>query len=368
MTLTMKDIAYVEIVPTNAEVHGSLPMYDHTTLNSVNTCPRYGVIRRVHHLTPSAPGSRAMALEAGKAAHEAFAAVRMWQVDQVQGYTDHADYWGRRLFRDAYDDMRHIAHGNIETDRQAAFVNYMLTAFEASGFYDDPDDKRRTVTNIEEALIVYADRVNLRRDIYIHDINDPTAPIGVEMPVDVVVSMYDKSHDDLVLQIRYVGRADGLCWLTPDTLALEDNKTASRINDAWTLSQWTSHQFTGYCVGISAMINRPIEDGMIHGLAIPLPRSYDYGGIVTEYVKRTEAHTMQWLAWILHTVQIIDTWRDDPVNAPMNTGSCNKFFRPCSMIPLCAAETAGEREDIMDQMHKDEWNPLDEDGESTNHE
>ena len=55
-----------------------LPTYDHTKLSAINTCPTWGILRYTHH--KKMPGSsRAMALDAGSAAHEAFSAVRLYR-------------------------------------------------------------------------------------------------------------------------------------------------------------------------------------------------------------------------------------------------------------------------------------------------
>ena len=69
---------------TDDDAH--LPAYDHTKLSAINTCPTWGILRYSHH--KCMPGStRAMALEAGSAAHEAFAAVRLYQFNSYQAKT-----------------------------------------------------------------------------------------------------------------------------------------------------------------------------------------------------------------------------------------------------------------------------------------
>jgi hypothetical protein len=96
-------------------------------------------------------------------------------------------------------------------------------------------------------------------------------------------------------------------------------------------------------------------------MAIPLPRSYDFGGIVNEFVTRTDQDFAHWFQWFWHTTRIYEQHKDDPNNAPRYTHSCNRYFRPCSFIPYCAA-TDEERAQIFDEMVDDEWNPLLEHG------
>jgi len=55
----------------------TLTPYDHTKLSAINTCPTWGIVRYSLHKTMGGSG-REMALEAGIAAHEAFAAMNWW--------------------------------------------------------------------------------------------------------------------------------------------------------------------------------------------------------------------------------------------------------------------------------------------------
>lgn len=352
--VTMKDIEAVRVRPATAIDVDTLQGYDFTRLNAVSTCPRYGVVRYIHDKAMSAGVGRAMALEAGQASHQVYAAARLWQLGVTQGMKQHMDTWGVKLFGSYNYEQMWAAVDDRESERNR-YLNFCLQALYDSGFYDDPDDKRRTIANIEEALIAYLDRFDLRRNVYVHDMDDPTALVGIEIPINVVVEFDVRDGD--TIRFRLIGRADGLHW-HDDKLKVHENKTASRLGDAWSLSFETSHQVTGYMVGVSAIIGKQVFDAQVHGMCIPLPRSYDYGGLATENVKRTPFQVDQWAAWALDTVQIINQWRDEPLSAPMYTGSCNKYFRPCSFIPLCAARTDEEAQMVFDDMVESVWNPL----------
>src|SRR4030095_15268438 len=54
----------------------TLPKFDNVNITAVATCPTFGIMRYEHHKV-YASNRRAMALEAGLAAHEAFASVRL---------------------------------------------------------------------------------------------------------------------------------------------------------------------------------------------------------------------------------------------------------------------------------------------------
>jgi hypothetical protein len=334
-----------------------LPAYDNTKLVALNTCPTWGILRYGMHKTMSAPGvTRAMALEMGTAAHDVFAAVRLWQVHHYQQRADLADYHGPRLFGDTrYQAM--LTAVDTREDERAQSLAFALSALETSGFYDDPSDRRRTFTNLEEACIAYIDRWNwTRMPVWIRDISDPHSDIGIELPFDIVLSFV--FSDGSVREYRFIGKADGL-HDRDGSLYLHENKTASRLDEAWSQSFLLSSQITGYCIAVSLFAGRPIAMAEIFGMSVPLPKNYDFGGIVREVVPRFAHHFEHWLAWFLHTVEVEELYKNDPINAPKYTHSCNRYFRPCSMIPFCDADDE-EKQRILEEMYEDEWNPLHE--------
>ena len=60
-------------------VKQGLVCYDYTKLTAINTCPTFGVLRYALHRTESS-SSRSMAIDAGKACHDYFAAQRIWSL------------------------------------------------------------------------------------------------------------------------------------------------------------------------------------------------------------------------------------------------------------------------------------------------
>jgi hypothetical protein len=72
---------------------------------------------------------------------------------------------------------------------------------------------------------------------------------------------------------------------------------------------------------------RSIENAEIYGMCVPLPKNYDFGGIVRETVPRFAHHFERWFAWFLHTVEIEELYKNDPINAPKYTHSCNRYFQ-----------------------------------------
>ena len=74
--LDLSDVARVHFRLIEEGEEHPAPKFDYTTLNSVSECPTWGIVRYVLHKTTSEP-DRAMALEAGEALHDVFAAIRL---------------------------------------------------------------------------------------------------------------------------------------------------------------------------------------------------------------------------------------------------------------------------------------------------
>lgn len=339
-----------------------LPAYDNTKLVAINTCPTWGILRYGMHksmsLPPSQGGARQMALECGSAAHDVFAAVRLWQLRTYQGMSSLADYHGPRLFGNTrYQQMLEAADAVKSEDERTRSLAYGLNALETSGFYDDPRDRRRTMTNLEEACIAYIDRWDWRRmPVWIRDRDDPLSDVGIELPFDIVLSFL--LEDGSIREYRFIGKADGLHQRDTE-LILHENKTASRLDEAWSQSFLLSSQITGYCLALGLWAGSAITKAEIYGMSIPLPKNYDFGGITRVNVVRDTHHFARWFDWFLHTVELERAYEGDPVNAPKYTHSCNRYFRPCSMIPFCDASDE-EQQEILGEMYHDEWNPLHE--------
>lgn len=350
---------------TEADSH--LDTYDNTKLTAANTCPTWGITTYQMHKAIS-EGGRAMALEAGSAMHEMFAAVRLWQLwkhdlkehdlpfypDDDKGIPMLVYHHGLRLFgRDRFEGMlEEIREGE---DERTNCINFCLQSLYSSGFYDDPFDKRRTMSNLEEAAIMYIDRWDFKRNpIWIRDINDPESDVGIEIAFDLVITFV--LHSGEIKEFRFTGKLDGL-HIRDTALRVGENKTASRLDDAWRQSFEMSSQITGYALAGSVFTQQPIEKAIVWGLAIPLPKTYDNGGLVVEYVNRPSHMLARWFDWFYHSVSMYEDFRNNPQAAPKYTHSCNRYFRSCALIPFCTADDEEQSLILGEMVHK-EWSPL----------
>ena len=362
------------ILVNNFEIHSvkmrmatpddkDLPTYDHTKLSAINTCPTWGIIRYALH--KRMPGSyRAMALEAGSASHEGFSAVRLFQ---HMHYSDmdptllkkNVELHGLRLFGETrLARMMDTLHEG-STSRTNA-INFVVESVESCDFYDDIGDTRRTISNICESLISYVDSYNMvRYPVWIRDPGDANTDVGIEIAFDIVVEItYTSNGFSEIMEVRFTGKLDGLHY-NKDELIIIEEKTGARLDDAW-LSQWVlSHQITGYCLAATTFTGLKCEHALVSGMRIPIGR-VPAEGIRKEYVPRGKMLFDKWAAWFVSTVEMEQQYRDNPLDAPMYTHSCNRYFSSCSFMPLCAATDVEDKLQILGEMEVEEWSPLED--------
>ncbi len=85
--------------------------------------------------------------------------------------------------------------------------------------------------------------------------------------------------------------------------------------------------------------NVPIWHGRIQGLKIkPTYKGEDY---YVRRVRRNQSAILHWANWVRHTVDIYETYEHDWEATPRYTHSCNRYFRPCSLIPFCTDTAEG---------------------------
>jgi hypothetical protein len=336
-------------VATKNDAH--LPAYDHSHLSAINACPTKGILRYSQNKKmPGAP--REMPLEAGSACHEAFAALRWHQYRYVEAKNAmDKDIADENLIRasgqEIFDRVASVVSDNA-TER-TNMINVALEALYASGFYDDPSDKRRTITNLSESLIIYVDRWDNNR----YPIWRESRLLGIEIGFDTVVDITDSKGEHH--QFRYIGLLDGLHH-DKGNIAPHENKTGIRIDEHW-LSQWQlSHQITGYCLAAATVTKQDCYRAHVIGMRIPPGREPDTA-VRREIVRRNYDMYIDWANWALHSYLVEQEYGDSPAEAPMYTHTCNEFFRTCSYLPYCGSDQE-EREKIFEEMETDEWSPL----------
>lgn len=339
----------LSITPTT-EAQLQMHPYSNSRLTALNMCPTWGVVSAQKRYPMT---SRSMALEAGALMHEVFAALRLWQLHRVQRLPRHAEAAAVRLFgrpklvqnyhEQMFDSNRWRKCWDACEKQQNDRESMMILAFEilhSGGWKDDPNDNIRTVANMEMASIVYIDEILPRVfnfPIYVADDGDPNCVVGIENVFDVVLTYDDEK------QFRFIGTLDGLTYDTAKGHAvLEDNKTASRLDAGWKASFELSHQVTGYLACAAALYGFDIYNARILGLKVkPSSRGEDVWPI---YTSRTGEQFQRWAFWFRHTAEVFERYKDDWEYAPRYTHSCNRYFRPCSLISFCGDTHEGRLE------------------------
>jgi hypothetical protein len=340
--------------------------YDYTKLTAVNTCPTYGVLRYALHKTEVTlnTSGRRMALEAGHACHEFYAALRLWTI------LERADDSGSAEYRNKILDKGHNLFGKErlgsmlsipqDSDRINNAQLFALDALHSTGFYDDPSDRRRTMANMEAACLAYTHRY-FQSEMPILVEGDV---IGIEVPFVLAVTVtrpwtdhpvfesYDQTH-------YYCGRIDGIQLWNNNPVVCENKTSGMSIasSNAWRMAFALSNQVTGYCIAGSALLGREVREAFVMGSQIPPPRNV-FDGTVFELCTRTDSDCIRWCEWFFHSVGTYEAFVSRPTEAPRYSHSCNRFFSSCEFIPFCAA-TREDQITHLEDMAVDEWSPLD---------
>lgn len=333
---------------TKDDLH--LPYYSHSIMTAINTCPKWGIIRYKKKLY-FRQASRAMALEAGSAMHEAFAALRLWQLYRLQNLYEHFLFHGKRLFNTIEEPNRFencIANFQKSDPRDEA-LNFLYEILNSGTFYDDPRDRIRTIGNMEETLVRYVDELwptMKNNPIWVEDPLDPTALVGIEIPFDMVIDN----------ALRYIGTIDGICQ-RPEQLRIEENKTASRLDEAWRNSFDVSAQPTGYMVAARALTGQSVDTSRVIGVKVKQTKSNE--DMLVFSVDRSESQIASWYRTLLYTHRVATEFVDEPLLAPEFTHSCNRYFRSCAFTPLCSSDM-DDQEAMLESMEPAPPSPSEE--------
>jgi hypothetical protein len=174
--------------------------------------------------------------------------------------------------------------------------------------------------------------------LYVENKTKPECLIGIEQVFDTVILFGDGR------EIRYIGTVDGLVQkAATKEFFLDENKTANRIDDGWRLSFEMSHQVTGYSIIAPAIFGFNVEKCRVTGNKIK-PTNSGENVYPLETLRRSASAFEIWGRWLRHTVDMYETYENDYEKAPRYTHSCNRYFRPCSLIPFCTDDPAGRRE------------------------
>jgi len=274
--------------------------------------------------------------------HQVFAAVRTWQLHHVDELPGHAEVTGRRIFGPSRWEAVCHSSNCLKNASRDNLLELGFAILETSGFEDNPEDDTRTLGNMQHATIVYIDEALSKMEnwpIYVEDRKDAHSFLGIEQVFDVTVTYADAK------EVRFIGTVDGLVLHRKFDWApvLDENKTAARLDNGWRAKWELAHQITGYCMAGSVLFGFPIVRSRVQGVKIkPTGKGEDV--YVVEPLVRTPDTFAVWGAWLRHTVDMYEQYKENWENAPRYSHSCNRFFRPCALIPFCCDSPEGRLE------------------------
>lgn len=355
LTYSEHTLELISIEEARKYIEKGLVCYDYTKLTAVNTCPTFGVLRYALHRTESS-GTRSMAIDAGKACHDYFAAQRIWSLrnqhkDNIEAITKIGLHATKLFGSVRYAEM--LSSPQDAPDALSNAITFSLPALYTSGFYDNPSDRRRTMANLEQACISYTSRYLMSEMPVILE----NSLVGVELPFCILFRATGTGRPVFV----YTGRIDGL-HMYNGIPYIAENKTAYRLDDSWRMMFHVSNQVTGYMVAATLLLQKEVQNGFVMGTQIPQPKSMT-DGIAFEQVSRTESDFERWSEWVLHGVSLYEKFIGSPTNAPRYSHSCNRYFHACQFIPFCTMERK-EQTNMIEAMTVEEWSPLDHVGET----
>jgi hypothetical protein len=346
----MNDLQYIVRKTTDEEFKAKMPYLTSSMAEAVNTCPRWGIVHSVlgkRFVT----GYRQMALEAGSLMHDVFMCLNLMQVGVVQGFSNHMHFQGNLLFgNQRWEFIWEAGNGPADTDLTIEDVNrferILFAVIGTSEFFDDPDDRNRTLSNLEHCSLELLQYwfMNLQHlPIYIEDRSNPRCRVGIEISLDCVFEITmptGKLH-----KIRCIGLADAV-YQNVETLAISlgEYKTAASMNDAWRLAFDTRHQITLYNALLQAYFGvQDTFNTILTGSSIPVKKT----SLPVQHftVARDQENIQQLLNTFIFTESLVDKYTSIPLATPMFTHSCNRYFRPCSLLDLCTA--AKEDQEMM---------------------
>lgn len=332
--------------------------YSHSIVEAILTCPVWGIVRYVKRLYYPIT-NRQMALEAGGALHEVFAAVRLWQLYRIQGLKEHFTFHGRRLFNDKDEDTGlPIEHGRFEDiwteipdNHRDELINFCFQVLNSGEFYDDPSDTARTLAHMEETIIRYVDdRLPSmeRNPVWVADPANPECPVGIEQVFDVIIEYKGRT-------VRYIGTIDGIVLIKDGAeFMVDENKTASRLDETWRRSFSVKSQPTGY-IAVARMLTGLVGDKVrIIGCKVKQQRSSE--DMLSFIETKSDAQIVDWANSLFFAHELVERYREEPLSAPKFTHSCSRYFRSCAFIDMCAAEP-GDQQDIYDSLVEAELTP-----------
>lgn len=343
----MTDLSHLEPVRVFPTEDRTLELFSNSKNEDIDTCPTYAIVRH-HHRRAYPTSSRSLALEYGGAAHEAFAAMRLWQLRTVQSRPDLSDFRAAQVFPQALRWSDAVKEASKHSDVIDQLNSIAFSIIHSGPYYDDPNDQIRTVSELENVILKAAEEHVLTQErwpIFIFESKNNDPWVGVEQSFDVTIEYADG------FQIRFGGTLDAiLLWLKNNRVYVGENKVMSRPDDHWQRAFLTSHQVTGYIIGLNTVLSSlgadMQESDGVKVFGFKNKQTGHQDDYRTFIVGREPHMLMPWFYSLRETVDEFNKYRHDLERAPRRTKACNRYFKACSLVDFCADTPAGRAQQL----------------------
>lgn len=180
---------------------------------------------------------------------------------------------------------------------------------------------------------------------------------GIEWSFSVLLPI---AHPETGKPLVYVGRVDMVATDAQGRIYCVDEKTASRLGEAWDMKWDMDTQMTGYIWAQQELIDRHKygEDVEVQALVRGISILKDGFGHVEIPIVRSQWFIEQWYNQLLRDVRkMVWAYERGVWDMAMHENACVQYMRRCDYMPLCcspnAEQIAGDR-----NVYKIEvWNP-----------
>lgn len=326
----------------------TLPWVDFSTLKEIQLCPTKGVVKYIAHKWPTAE-HRDMPLEAGNAFHLMCAAWNLYKLGDKEKISE--------LFGSPYAfplcAMLDSVEASVAGGGDPAILFALSALHDASGFYDNPDDKKRTTKAIEDAFMLHWVPNQLE--------NVTGTLVAVEKPIEYVLTIeyLDNTAAVCTCKVKYRGRVDKVMRGATGLLPVDYKTTTLGLDSEYSAQFELPHQLTGYSIGLRLLF--PDEEispfGMIE--AVKLPPAKREGA--SSYFRGTfDINICEFAQFVIDNYQHIETYlqssniEDVERRAPT---ACNAYFARCPLLSTLCVNSEDDRNMLLEDFDDYSWNP-----------
>lgn len=182
-------------------------------------------------------------------------------------------------------------------------------------------------------------------------------PGGIEWSFSMPLPIY---HPETNLPLVYVGRVDMVATDAQGRIYCVDEKTASRLGEAWDMKWDMDTQMTGYIWAQQQLIDRHKygEDVEVQALVRGVSILKDGFGHVEIPIVWSRWFIDQWYKQLVRDVnRMVAAYGHGQWDMAMHENACVQYMRRCDYMPLCCSPNAEQIANDRQVYKIEVWNP-----------